>query len=222
MEANGVLIADEGQPLPRDFYERPTLAVARDLLGKTLWHRMEEGITAGVIVETEAYIAAIDPAAHAYRGLTARNRVMFGPAGHAYVYRSYGMHAIVNAVTEPEGHAAAILIRALQPAHGFELMRARRGVAVSDRELLRGPGRLCQGMGITLDENGVDLLGPSLWIGHTPDFPADATVIATPRIGISQATDLPWRFLLAGNPYVSGRIVRLSAVGERWQSRRGR
>jgi len=206
------MLADEGQPLPRAFYERPTLAVARDLLGKTLWHRTEAGVTAGVIVETEAYIGAIDPAAHAYRGLTARNRVMFGPPGHAYVYRSYGIHAIFNVVTEPEGQAAAVLIRALQPTHGYDLMRARRGVGVSERELLRGPGRLCQGMGITLDENGMDLLGPSLWIGHTPDFSADATVVATPRIGISQATDLLWRFVLGGNPYVSGRIVRLAAA----------
>jgi DNA-3-methyladenine glycosylase len=221
MEANDMPMAEEGQPLPREFYERPTLAVARDLLGKTLWRRTEAGVTAGVIVETEAYIAAIDPAAHAYRGLTARNRVMFGPPGHAYVYRSYGIHAIFNAVTEPEGQAAAVLIRALQPAHGLDLMRARRGARVSDRELLRGPGRLCQGMGIALDENEADLRGRSLWIGHTLDFPADATVTATPRIGISQATDLPWRFVLAGNPYVSGRVVRLSAVRKRWQSRRG-
>jgi DNA-3-methyladenine glycosylase len=205
-------MADERRSLPRDFYAWPTLAVARDLLGKTLWRRTDAGVTAGVIVETEAYIASIDPAAHSYRGPTARNRTMFGPPGHAYVYRSYGIHAIFNVVTEPEGQAAAVLIRALQPAHGFELMRARRGAGVSERELLRGPGRLCQGMGITLDENGMDLLGPALWISHTPGFPVDAPVVATPRIGISRATDLPWRFVLAGNPYVSGRLVKLGAA----------
>jgi DNA-3-methyladenine glycosylase len=205
-------MADEGWPLPREFYERPTLVVARDLVGKTLWRRTDMGVTAGVIVETEAYIGAIDPAAHAYRGRTARNRVMFGPPGHAYVYRSYGIHALFNAVTEPEGQAAAVLIRALQPLHGSDLMRARRGAGMSERELLRGPGRLCQGMGITLDENEADLLGPALWIGDTPGFPTDAPVMATPRIGISQATDLPWRFVLAGNPYVSGRAVKLGAA----------
>jgi DNA-3-methyladenine glycosylase len=190
------------RPLSREFYARAALEVARALLGKTLMHRTAEGPAGGVIVEAEAYVTD-DPASHAYRGMTPRNRSMFGPPGHAYVYRSYGLHAMLNVVTEPEGTAAAVLIRALQPTMGLELMRARRPLA-SNRDLCRGPGRLCTALAITLADDGADLLGPSLWIAETPDFPADAAVATTPRIGITRATDWPWRFVLAGNPYVSG------------------
>jgi DNA-3-methyladenine glycosylase len=139
-------------PLPRAFYARPTLEVARALIGKTLWRRSDgdnaeddsEGVTGGIIVETEAYIAPIDAAAHGYKGLTPRTRVMFGPPGYAYVYRSYGMHFCVNLVTEREGIATAVLLRALQPTVGLELIHQRRGPAIGDRDLARGPGRLCQ------------------------------------------------------------------------------
>lgn len=195
--------------LPREFYARATLEVARDLLGKTLLHRTPQGITGGVIVETEAYVSAVDPAAHAYRGLTPRTRIMFGPAGHAYVYRSYGLHSLVNVVTQQEGEAAAVLLRALQPTVGLELMRERRGSMVAERDLCRGPGRLTLALGITLADNDADLLGPDLWIAETPDFVADTPIVATPRIGITRATDLPWRFVYAGNPYVSGNRVPL-------------
>lgn len=191
-------------PLARDFYARPTLMVARALLGKTLWHATPDGVTAGVIVETEGYIAAIDPAAHGYHGKTKRTEVMYGPPGHLYVYFSYGMHHCCNAVTETDGACAAVLIRALEPTQGIELMRARRGPDIIDRDLLRGPGRLCQGMGITLARNGADLVGGSLVITETPGWPAEFSVMITPRIGLTKATDLPWRFAVAGSQWVSG------------------
>jgi len=195
--------------LPREFYARATLDVARELLGKTLLRRSSEGIAGGIIVETEAYVSAVDPAAHAYRGLTPRTRIMFGPAGHAYLYRSYGLHSLVNVVTQQEGEAAAVLLRALQPTVGLELMRERRGLAMAERDLCRGPGRLTLALGIALADNDADLLGPDLWIAETPDFVANAPIVTTPRIGITRATELPWRFVYAGNPYVSGNRVPL-------------
>lgn len=192
--------------LPLAFYARPTLEVARALLGKTLARRTDAGMAAGVIVEVEAYIAAIDAAAHGYGGLTPRTRSMFGPPGRAYVYRSYGMHFCLNVVTEPEGQAAAVLIRALAPSCGLELMRARRGPHVSDRNLCRGPGRLCQALALTLADDGADLCGPDLWIAAMPDEERDDPPIASsPRIGISKAVDLPWRYYIPGSRYVSGR-----------------
>jgi len=206
--------AGDAAPLPRSFYARPTLEVARALLGKTLWRRTAEGVTAGMIVETEAYIAAIDPAAHAYRGETRSNRTMFGPPGHAYVYRSYGMHACMNAVTQAAGEAAGVLIRAIQPTVGIGLMRGRRGAGIPDRNLCRGPGRLCQAMALSVADDGTDLLGDALWIAETPGPPVDAPIVATPRIGISRATDRPWRFVLAGSRYVSGSGRFAAAIAE--------
>jgi DNA-3-methyladenine glycosylase len=194
-----------GTRLPQAFYARSTLDVARDLIGKTLYRRAPDGETAGVIVETEAYVAAIDPSAHGYRGKTPRNAAMFGPPGHAYVYFTYGMHFCLNVVTEAEDVAAAVLIRALEPTAGIEIMRSRRGERIADRDLARGPGRLCAAMALTIADNGDDLEGDSLSIAETPGFPVDAPVLATPRIGISQAADWPWRFVLAGSPWVSGR-----------------
>jgi len=191
-------------PLAPAFYAQPTLDLARALLGKTLVRRTAEGVTAGIIVETEAYVAAIDPAAHAYRGQTPRNRSMFGPPGHAYVYRIYGMHVCLNVVTEPAGQAAAVLIRAVEPTCGRELMRARRGAGVPDRDLCRGPGRLCQAFAITLALDGASLHGPELWVAETLGG-APPAAAASPRIGISHAADWPWRFYVPGNRYVSGR-----------------
>ena len=200
--------------LPPAFYARPTLEVARALLGKTLARRTDAGVAAGVIVEVEAYVAAVDAAAHGYGGPTPRTRSMFGPPGRAYVYRSYGMHFCLNVVTEPEGAAAAVLIRALAPSCGLDLMRARRGPAVVERDLCRGPGRLCQALAITLSDDGADLRGPDpldLWIAQTPgtESGSGAPPIAnSPRIGISKAVDLPWRFYVPGSRYISGRPAR--------------
>jgi DNA-3-methyladenine glycosylase len=193
-------------PLPHAFYERASVEVARDLLGKTLWRRTEAGLTAGIIVETEAYDGANDPASHAWRGRTQRNAVMFGPPGRAYVYFTYGMHYCLNAVTGPVGQASAVLLRAIQPVVGSELMRERRATTIPDRDLARGPGRLCQALGITTADDGTDLTGDALWISETVDAP-DLLIATTPRIGITRAAELPWRFVVCDNQYISGRPV---------------
>jgi DNA-3-methyladenine glycosylase len=158
----------------------------------------------GPIVEVEAYDSE-DPAAHGFRGRTPRNASMFGPPGHAYVYRSYGIHWCLNLVCEGEGHAAAVLIRALEPAHGIEAMELRRGL-VDPRLLCAGPGRLCQALGITRDYDGLPLDERPFEL-----LPAGSpvTVVAVPRIGISVATDLPWRYCAAGSPYLSRPLPRL-------------
>lgn len=203
--------------LPGAFYDRPTLEVARDLIGTLLLRRTAEGVAGGLIVETEAYVAAIDPSAHAYRGKTLRNRSMFGRPGLAYVYRSYGIHYCLNVVTEGEGVAAAALIRAIRPLIGVDLMRARRGEHLPDRDLARGPGRLCQALALTTGDDGLDLTqpdstGPALWLAAPPAGRTPLTVATTPRIGITQAADWPWRFVVMGDPYVSGRGVRSGAA----------
>jgi DNA-3-methyladenine glycosylase len=208
-------LADDHIKLPRAFYARPTLDVARDLIGKTLYRQTQDGMTAGIIVETEAYVAAVDPAAHGYRGKTPRNAVMFGPPGHAYVYFTYGMHFCLNVVTEEDGVAAAVLLRALEPTRGLPLMRARRGERIADRDLARGPGRLCAAMALTVADNGLDLQDDALWLTETPDFPPVAPIAATPRIGITQAADWPWRFVLAGSRWVSGRTVGATVADTR-------
>jgi DNA-3-methyladenine glycosylase len=153
----------------------------------------------GPIVEAEAYESAVDPSAHGFRGRTPRNASMFGPPGHAYVYRSYGIHWCLNLVCEEEGSAAAVLIRALEPAYGIDVMRERRGL-VNPRLLCAGPGRLCQALGVTRDDDGLALDEPPFEL-----LPADSpsAVVAAPRIGISVATDLPWRYCAAGSPYLS-------------------
>jgi DNA-3-methyladenine glycosylase len=182
-----------------DFYDRSVHDVARDLVGCTVRH----GSTAGRIVEVESYHME-EPACHAYVGLTPRTRVLFGPPGRAYVYFSYGVHALVNAVCEPEGIGAAVLIRALEPVDGIDLMRERRGVEPL-HELCNGPGKLTQALGIGLDLNDTSLLGdgpieilPPAVAGERPD-----TLAVGERIGITKAADLPWRFCDPRSPSVS-------------------
>jgi DNA-3-methyladenine glycosylase len=191
--------------LPRDFYNRPTLLVAQDLLGKVLVHRTAAGVASGMIVETEAYIGEDDPACHAAPGPTSRNEPLYGPPGVAYVYLNYGIHYLVNAVTEPAGHPAAVLIRALQPIDGISLMAKRRSPtsrSVDVADLCRGPGNLTKALGITLSENRLDLVESQLCIEDRGFQPGAVT--CGPRIGITVAVERQWRFWIAGNPAVSG------------------
>ena len=184
-------------PLPADFYDRPVLEVARELIGCTV--RFGDG--AGVIVETEAYHES-EPACHAFVGLTPRTRVLFGAPGQAYVYRSYGVHAMLNAVCEPEGVGAAVLVRALEPLRGLEQMRLRRGIE-REQDLCSGPGKLTQALGIELSENDTSLATGPVTIGPPEgDWRGHPVVVGT-RIGINRAIDLPWRFCAAGNRHVS-------------------
>ena len=194
-----------GSTLPRSFYNRPTLTVARDLLGKVLVHRTPAGVAAGMIVETEAYIGEDDPACHAAPGPTRRNEPLYGPPGIAYVYLNYGIHYLVNAVTESEGHPAAVLIRALEPVEGLELMGTRRapdGRPVDPADLCRGPGNLTRALGIRLEHNKLDLTGSDLSV-EDRGF-GRGRVSWGPRIGIRVAVDRPWRCWIAGNACVSG------------------
>jgi DNA-3-methyladenine glycosylase len=184
--------------LPREFYARPTVDVARELLGKILVH----GRTAGRIVETEAYLGLEDRAAHASRGLTNRTRVLFGPPGHAYVYFIYGMYECLNLVAEPEGIPGCVLIRALEPLAGIERMRRRRPAARRPEDLASGPGKLTRAMGITRKLYGADLTRGPLTVRRLPAEPA-FDVAVTPRVGIRHCADWPLRFFIAGNRYVS-------------------
>ena len=183
-----------GRRLQRDFFDRDVHEVAPLLIGATLLAN-EVG---GAIVEVEAYHHT-DPAAHSYRGRTERNAVMFGPAGYAYVYRSYGIHWCLNFVCESEGSASAVLVRALIPQFGLVQMRRRRGIQ-DDRLLCSGPGRLCQALGISSAHNGKALDRAPFKL-LAPSGPVE--VIIGPRIGITRAADLPWRYGLAGSPYLS-------------------
>jgi DNA-3-methyladenine glycosylase len=188
------------------FYDRPVLDVAEDLVGCTLRH----GECEGIVVETEAYHYT-EEACHAYVGVTPRTQVLWGPPGVAYVYRSYGIHALLNAVCEPEGVGAAVLIRAVEPTAGIEPMRARRG-PVRDSELCNGPGKLTQAFGIGLELNGTSLLGDGpIAFGPRPE-PVEVLRTA-PRVGISKAVDLDWRFTLADSRHVSRPFPRAAARG---------
>ena len=189
------------RPLPPDFYDRATEDVARDLLGAVLEHRTAEGVVRGRIVETEAYLGPHDPACHAVAGLTARTRTLHGPPGTAYVYFIYGMHWCFNAVTREQGHGSAVLIRAVEPLSGLELMRRRRGVA-GDVSLTSGPARLCDAFAITRDQDGGRLDRGPLRILQGIDVP-DEDVVISPRIGIRKAADWPLRFHVRGNRFVS-------------------
>ena len=185
------------EALGPEFFERSVHEVAQELIGCTLMH----GDCGGVIVETESY-ERDDPACHAYVGRTARNEVLFGPPGRAYVYLSYGIHSLLNAVAEPDGAAAAVLIRALEPTVGVEAMRQRRG-RHRDQELCSGPGKLTEALGVGLSDNGASLSAPPFTV-LPPEGAWRATgVTAGSRIGISKATERPWRFCATDNRFVS-------------------
>ena len=194
--------------LPRRFYNRPTLDVARDLIGKVLVHEARAGVASGVIVEVEAYIGEADPACHAAPGPTKRNAPLYGPPGMAYVYLNYGIHDLVNAVTEAEGWPAAVLIRALEPKVGIPLMRRRRqrsaDVAVND--LCRGPGNLTKALGIDLRQNLFDLTGSPLRIEDQKD--PKRPIAWSRRIGINVGVEHEWRVSAADSAAVSGPRVR--------------
>jgi len=188
----------ESNILDRDFYARPAIEVARDCLGKILVH----GKNAGRIVETEAYLGVDDRAAHAWRGLTDRTRVIFGPPGHAYIYFIYGMYECLNFVAEPEGQAGCVLIRAVEPLAGIPAMRRRRPAVMRIEDLASGPGKLTRAMGISRKQNGADLTeGPLQVRGMRQDTRFEVEV--TPRIGIRHCADWPLRFLIADNRFVS-------------------
>jgi DNA-3-methyladenine glycosylase len=179
-----------------EFFDRSVHTVARDLIGCRLFY----GGRGGVIVETESY-ERDDPACHAYVGLTKRTEVLFGEPARAYVYLSYGIHSLLNFVAEPDGEAAAVLIRAIEPTNGIAVMRERRGVR-ADVELCSGPGKLTEALGVGLDSNGADLTtDPFLLLSRRVGW--EGAIVTGPRIGITKAVDRPWRFCLAGNPHVS-------------------
>jgi DNA-3-methyladenine glycosylase len=190
-----------GSPLPPAFYDRAKEIVARELLGAVLERRSPEGVAAGRIVETEAYLGPDDPACHAAAGLTKRNEALFGPPGTAYIYFIYGMHWCVNAVTRERGHGSAVLIRALEPLQGVSLMRARRG-SVPEAELTNGPAKLCDALAIDRSLDGARLDRGPLRILSGEVLP-DARVGVSARIGITLAADWPLRFYETQNPYVS-------------------
>ena len=197
-------------PLPKSFFARDPEIVARDLLGAILECRTAEGVTSGRIVETEAYVGEHDLACHAAAGRTARTAPLYGAPGIAYVYFIYGVHWCVNAVTRPTDEPSAVLIRALEPLTGIELMRERRPAARRDIDLTNGPGKLCQALGITGSHNWLPLQKPPLRILHGSRI-ADSGVSRTPRIGITQCVDWPLRWVITGNPFVSrGRFAASS------------
>jgi DNA-3-methyladenine glycosylase len=208
--------------LPRQFYDRPTLDVASDLLGMVLVHNRHGVTTSGVIVEVEAYIGESDAACHAAPGLTKRNAPLYGVPGHAYVYLNYGIHCLVNVVTESLGSPAAVLIRALDPLDGVDVMRRRRARAMKGRRatpdakalpahtICRGPGNLTMAMAITLAENRLDLLGDRLYIENRGV--SIGPVAWGPRIGIRVATEHPWRAWVQGHPAVSGPTAVVRSV----------
>jgi DNA-3-methyladenine glycosylase len=211
--------------IPRDFFDRLSVPVAPDLLGCVLEHQTEAGLVAVELTEVEAYAGASDPASHSYRGKTARNAVMFGPPGHAYVYFTYGMHFCVNVVCAGNGSASAVLFRAGRIVVGEELARARRsrdGKSIPYRDLARGPARLCQALDIDRSLDGVDVCVPSsplrmrwpdasttarsaavLARGDDPPKPPRRKILSGPRVGVSQAAERPWRFWIEGEPTVS-------------------
>jgi DNA-3-methyladenine glycosylase len=189
------------KPLSSSFYKRYTPVVAFELIGKTLVFKQKEAVFSGTIVETEAYLGLRDPASHAYRGVTPRNRVMFGPPGVSYVYFTYGNHHCLNVVTEEDGTAGAVLIRSLEPVSGIEVMTKRRAQDKLEA-LTSGPGKLTQAFGITREHSGLSLTQEPFYIAEQ-DTKESIPICATQRIGISQAKELPFRYYWLGNKFVS-------------------
>jgi DNA-3-methyladenine glycosylase len=208
--------AARGRPLPRSFYARGPVVVARAVLGRLLVHESPQGLVSGLVVEAEAYRGTGDPASHAYRGRTPRNAAMFGEPGHAYVYFTYGMHHCLNLVTGAAGKASAVLVRALEPVDGVELMRERRGTGAA-RRLARGPGNVARALGLTRAHDGLDLVGGPLWLSDLPPRRGGHRVARGPRVGIRVALDRDWRCFLEGHPCVSapGGAVPRSGQGRR-------
>ena len=190
-------------PLPRSFYRRDTLSVAKDLLGKGVVRSLNYGIMIGRVVEVEAYGEMDDPASHSYRGITKRNRVMFGEVGYSYVYFTYGNHYLLNAVAKDDSSAGAVLIRALEPLDGIDLMRVNRGIDDIKR-LTAGPGMLTKSLGITKKQNNIDLTKRGELFISELDHVAHQ-ICSSPRIGISSAREKPWRFFIKNNEFISRR-----------------
>jgi DNA-3-methyladenine glycosylase len=209
----------DAEVLPRSFFDRPSVQVAPDLLGCVISHETAEGLVAVALAEVEAYAGEADPASHAFRGRTARNAVMYGPPGHAYVYFTYGMHFCVNLVCQPEGEASAVLLRAGRVIDGVPLARARRsgvvrppggrrrppGAVMKEVDLARGPGRLCEALGIDRSHDGADVADPAspLRVVAPPAAVRAADISRGPRVGVSRAADVTWRFWITGDPAVS-------------------
>ena len=191
-------------PLPAEFYLQDTREAAKKLLGQLLVRTLPTGETlSGVIVETEAYLKD-DPACHAYTGQTPRNAMMFGPPGQTYVYFTYGLHMMLNLVCAPAGTAEAVLIRALEPQDGIEIMRLNRGGILETKQLTNGPGKLAQALALTrLDHNGLSITDPTSELRVLPHEIPPFEIVETTRIGISRGADLPWRYYVRGNAYVS-------------------
>lgn len=190
--------------LPRSFYLRPTLTVAKDLLGKLFVRRVRNKFIIGKVVEVEAYCEG-DPASHSYRGKTKRNSVMFWEGGHLYVYFTYGMHFCANVVTEQEGIGEAVLIRSVEPIEGIEIMKKNRGLKANEtveRTLTNGPAKLCKAFGITRKHNGVDLLNDEIFLAEGKKIPTRSVGTST-RIGIKKGTEKTWRFYLKESPFVT-------------------
>ncbi len=189
-----------GKKLKRRFFEKPTLKVAKELLGKYLVVKKRGKLLSGKIVETEAYIGKKDPASHAYRGVTPRTKLMFGKPGYAYIYLTYGMYYCLNFITEKEGFPAAVLVRAVEPKEGLDLMIKRRKIKKIEN-LTNGPGRLCKAFGLDKSLNGADICSDVIWIEDRGENPEK--IVSASRIGIKVGKDKKWRFYIAENGYVS-------------------
>lgn len=186
--------------LPRSFYNRRTLEVLAEIIGKIIIYNSPKGMLSARIVEAEAYIGQSDPACHAAVGKTERNGVMFGPAGYSYIYFIYGMYHCLNFVTEKKNSPSAILLRAAEPLSGLEIMRTN-SPGKTDKELLNGPGKFCRSFGLTRKQNGLDLTGNELYLGDDGFIPP--RIVKTTRIGIQKAIELPWRYYEAGSEFIS-------------------